>query len=142
MCLSKSNTCLDIFQMRRRYTTLTNNLLCPLYNTHTHETHHLINVTHIRTTLSPLDLWTDPTGVTELLARWTEKLAGGPQAGRSDSPPLARVMGVGRQQHLIRDHYSIECINHQSIPLQHREIVSYRNVKQINIDQFCKDVSE
>ena len=26
-----------------------------------------------RTTLSPLDLWTDPAGVTALLARWTEK---------------------------------------------------------------------
>ena len=32
------------------------------------------------------DLWTDPAGVTALLARWTEKLAGGPQAGTSDSP--------------------------------------------------------
>ena len=29
---------------------------------------------------------TDPAGVTALLARWTEKLAGGPQAGTSDSP--------------------------------------------------------
>ena len=29
--------------------------------------------------------------MTALLARWTEKLAGGPQAG-------TRVMGVGRQQ--------------------------------------------
>ena len=37
-------------------------------------------------TLSPLDFWTEPTGVTALLARWTEKLAGGPQTGRSDSP--------------------------------------------------------
>ena len=45
----------------------------------------------------PLDLWTDPAGVTELLARWKEKLAGGPQAGRSD-PPLAIVKGVARQQ--------------------------------------------
>ena len=27
-----------------------------------------------------------PAGVTALLARWTEKLAGGPQAGTSDSP--------------------------------------------------------
>ena len=33
-----------------------------------------------------IDLWTDPAGVTALLARWTEKLAGGPQAGTSDSP--------------------------------------------------------
>ena len=60
--------------------------LCPLCNTRTHDTHHLFNCTHIRTTLSPLDLWTDLAGVTALLARWTEKLAGGPQAGTSDSP--------------------------------------------------------
>ena len=51
----------------------------------THDTHHLFNCTHVRTTLSPLDLWMDPAGVTALLARWTEKLAGGPQAGRSNS---------------------------------------------------------
>ena len=30
--------------------------LCPLCNIHTHDTHHLFNCTHIRTTLSPLDL--------------------------------------------------------------------------------------
>ena len=60
--------------------------LCPLCNIHTHDTHHLFNCTHIRTTLSPLDLCTDPAGVSALLARWTEKLAGGPQAGTSDSP--------------------------------------------------------
>ena len=42
----------------------------------------------------------------------------------------------------IRDHYSIECTIQQSTQLQNREIVSYRNVKQIDIDQFCKDVSE
>ena len=34
-------------------------------------THHLFNCTHIRTTLSPLNLWTDPVGVSALLARWT-----------------------------------------------------------------------
>ena len=72
--------------------------LCPLCNTHTHDTHHLFNCTHTRITLSLLDLWTDPTGVTGLLARWTGKLAGGPQAGTSDSPPLARIMGVGSQK--------------------------------------------
>ena len=60
--------------------------LCPLCNIHTHDTHHLFNCTHIRTTLSPLDLCTDPAGVTALLARWTDKLAGGPQVGTSDSP--------------------------------------------------------
>ena len=74
--------------------------LFPLCKTHAHDTHHLFNCTDIRTTLPPLDLWTYPTRVSALLARWTEKLAGGTQAGRSDSPPpLARVMGVGRQQH-------------------------------------------
>ena len=62
-------------------------LLCPLCNTHTHDTHHLFNCTHIRTILSPLDLQTDHAGVTAPLARWTEKLAGRPQAGTSDSPP-------------------------------------------------------
>ena len=45
--------------------------LCPICNIHTHDTHHLFNCTHIRTTLSPLDLWTTPAGVTGLLARWT-----------------------------------------------------------------------
>ena len=68
-----------------------------LCNTHTHDTHNLFNCTHIRTTLSHLDLWTDPAGMMELMARWIDTLAGGPKAGTSDSP-LARVMGVGRQQ--------------------------------------------
>ena len=59
--------------------------LFPLCNTHTHNTQHLFNCTHIRTTLSPLNMWTDPAGMTALLARWTEKLNSGPQAGTSDS---------------------------------------------------------
>ena len=59
---------------------------CPLCNTHTHDTYNPFNCIHIRMVLSPLDLWTDPAGVTELLSRLTEKLAGGPQVGRSDSP--------------------------------------------------------
>ena len=37
-------------------------LLCPYCNTHTHDTHHLFNCTHIRTTLLPLDLRTTPSG--------------------------------------------------------------------------------
>ena len=60
--------------------------LFPLCNTHTHDTHHLFNCTHIHTTLSPFDLWTPPAGVMELLARWRDKLAGGPKSGWSDSP--------------------------------------------------------
>ena len=63
-------------------------------------THHVFNCTHICTMLSPLDLGTYPAGVTALLARWTEKEAGGPQVGRSD-PPLARGKGVGKQQQLF-----------------------------------------
>ena len=50
--------------------------LWPTYSSHTLNTH-LFNCTHIRTTLSSLNLWTDPTGVTALLVRWTENLAGG-----------------------------------------------------------------
>ena len=34
--------------------------LFPLCITHIHNTHHLFNFSHIRTTLSPLDFWTDP----------------------------------------------------------------------------------
>ena len=71
--------------------------LCPLCNTHIQNTHNLFNCTHKRTSLSPLDLWTYPTGVTARLSRWTEKLAGGPHSG-IQTPSLARVMGVGRQQ--------------------------------------------
>ena len=70
--------------------------LSPLCNTHTH---HRFNCTYVRTTLSPLDLWTDPAGVMELLARWKDMLAGGPKAGGSPPPPQTRVKGVGRQQH-------------------------------------------
>ena len=74
--------------------------LWPFCKTHTHNTHHLFNCTHVNTKLSPLDWWTNPAGVTALLARWKERLSGRPQAGSSDSPPhqLARINGVGRQQ--------------------------------------------
>ena len=52
--------------------------LCPLCNTHTHDTHHPFNFPHIRTRVSPLDVWTYAAEMTALLARWLEKLAGGP----------------------------------------------------------------
>ena len=63
-------------QSRSQITSITTMSLC---NTHTY----IFNCTHIRTTLSPLYLWTDSTGVVALLARWMEKLAGEPQSGRS-----------------------------------------------------------
>ena len=61
--------------------------LCPFCNTHPHDTQHLFNCTHLRTTLSHLDLWTDPAGVTELLA-------GGPETGRS-TPQTNKGEGTG-----------------------------------------------
>ena len=70
--------------------------LCPLCNTHTHDTHHLFNCIHIRTSLSPMGLCTDPAGVTELLASWKEKLVDHKKEDRIS--PLAKVKGVGRQQ--------------------------------------------
>ena len=49
--------------------------LCPLCNTHTHTTHIISSTAPtVRTTLSTLDLWTDPARLSALLARWTEKL--------------------------------------------------------------------
>ena len=69
--------------------------LCPLCKTHTHDTHHLFNCTYIRTTLSPLDLWTDPTGVMELLTRWRDKLAGGPKRDDRTPPPTNKGQGSG-----------------------------------------------
>ena len=73
--------------------------LSTLCNIHTHDTHHLFNCTHIRTTWSPQDLLIEPAGVTALLTKRTQKLTGAPQAGILDSSPLARVKGEGRQQH-------------------------------------------
>ena len=79
------------YKSRRQITSITT--MPPLY-THTPDIHYLFNCTHISTTLSPLDLWTDPAGVTVLLARWTEKLAGGSQTGRS-------VVGRQQQQEVV-----------------------------------------
>ena len=62
------------------YTKSTSNHIHHHYAHYATPTHHLFNCTHIRTTLSPLDLWTDPAGVMEVLARWRDRLAGGPKA--------------------------------------------------------------
>ena len=47
---------------------------CPLCNCCPHDTIHLFNCPEIRTTLGPRDLWSDPTGVAEVLRRWAAKL--------------------------------------------------------------------
>ena len=55
--------------------------------TPTHTTRIISSTAHTYThTLSPLNLWTDPTGVPELLSRWTEKPIGGLQAGKIGLP--------------------------------------------------------
>ena len=89
-------------QLRTTFITLTQSerqthpsSLCPPCNTYTHNTHHLFNCTHIRTTLSPRDLLTDHAGVTALLTR---KAALWTTSWKIGFPPIARVMGVGRQQ--------------------------------------------
>ena len=53
---------------------------CAPFVTLTYTTH-IFNCTHIGTTLSPLYLWVDY----HTIGRWTEKLDGGPHAGRSES---------------------------------------------------------
>ena len=63
--------------------------------TDTPDTNHLFICINIPTTLSPLDLWTDSTGVTQPLWCWTVKLAGGPQVGLSDSPHTCKGQGSG-----------------------------------------------
>ena len=61
--------------------------LCPLCRTHEHTTQHLFSCPQIRTTLSTLDLWRDPSGVAALLDAWREKLAANPhKATETDSP--------------------------------------------------------
>ena len=78
--------------------------LCPLCNTHTHDTHHLFNCTHIRTTLSPLDLWTDPVaGQMERYAGWWTK------SGMIGLPTQTRVKGVVR--HNNNNHQDFICLN-------------------------------
>ena len=54
--------------------------LCPLSNIHTHDTHHPFNCTHMRTTLSPLDLWTDPSGV--MGQKWDDRTPTSKQGSR------------------------------------------------------------
>ena len=76
----------------KSYTKIHPSPLCPLCNTHKHITH-LFNCTNIRTTLSPLDLWTDSARVASQMdwepGWWIT-------SGRIGLHPLARVMGVGR----------------------------------------------
>ena len=40
------------------------------------QTHHMFNCTHIHTTLSSLDLLTDPVGMLPLLTTWTDRMGG------------------------------------------------------------------
>lgn len=53
--------------------------ICPLCNSHEHNTSHLFTCPQINTTLTTLDLWNDPVGVSALLQQWSDAqgLAGG-----------------------------------------------------------------
>ena len=67
--------------------------LYPLCNTHVHDTHHLFNCIHIRTTFVCRPRWSDGTaGQMEGNDSWWTT------SGNIGLPPLARVNGVGRQQ--------------------------------------------
>ena len=69
--------------------------LCPLCRPHEHTTQHLFSCPQIRTMLSALDLWTDPSGVAVLLDDWREKLAANPhKAPETDSPQSAGRSGL------------------------------------------------
>ena len=71
--------------------------LCPLCRIHEHTTQHLFSCSQIRTTLSALDLWRDPSGVAALLDNWREKLTANPhKATETDSSNTQG--GMGRQQ--------------------------------------------
>ena len=72
--------------------------LCPLFNTHTHDTHHLFNCTHIRTIFPPR--FVDRLRRSECTGGLVDEEAGWWTTSRKIRlPPLARVMGVARQQH-------------------------------------------
>ena len=61
--------------------------VCPLCRTHKHTTQCLFSCLPIRTTLSALDLWRDPSDIAALLDDWRKKLAANPhKATETDSP--------------------------------------------------------
>ena len=67
--------------------------LCPLCRTHEHTTQHLFSCPQIRTTLSALDLWRDPSGVAALLDDWREKLAQTPIRQQKRTPSNKQRVG-------------------------------------------------
>ena len=70
--------------------------LCPLCNIHTHDTH-LFNCTHIRTTLSPPGFVDRPCRSDCTAGQIDGEAGWWTTNGNIGLPPLARVMGVGRQ---------------------------------------------
>ena len=70
--------------------------LFPLCNTRIYNTHHFFNCTHIRTTLSPQDLWTDPRS--DCTASQMDGEAGWwTTRGNIGPSPTSKGHGVGRQ---------------------------------------------
>ena len=75
--------------------------LCPLCNSHTQDTHHLFNFTHIRTTLSPLGFVDRPRQSDCTAGQMDGEAGWWTTSGNIGLAPLARVMGVGRQHSLL-----------------------------------------
>ena len=86
--------------------------LCPLCNIHTHDTHHLFNCTHI---VAPG--FVDRPRRSDCTASQMDGEAGWwTTIWNIGLPPLARVMGVGRQQQLyIQLFINLMCQNHTMI---------------------------
>ena len=72
--------------------------LCPLYNTHTHDTYYLFNCTHIRTTLSLLDFVDIPRPSDCSAGQMDGEAGWWTTSGNIGLPLLARIMREGRQQ--------------------------------------------
>ena len=70
---------------------------------------------HIRTSLSPLDLWTDHAEVSGLMARLTGKLASGPRMGRSNYSPPPTRKGHGSGSTTTADIPSISRLGREAI---------------------------
>ena len=54
----------------------------PFANRHTDNTN--VHLKHLHTVLSPLDLWTNPVAMAELLAKWSNSMAAEQTMGQSD----------------------------------------------------------
>ena len=100
-------------------------LLCPFYSIHTHNTHHLFNCTHIIT-----PGFVDGPCRGDCIAGQMNGEAGWwTTSGNIGIPPLARIMGVGRQQ---QQQYWSSIFRPDAIPgVNHMYGMQYQIVRNI-----------